>query len=141
MSSVAARPKQIPANNGYYIAIADTRTTFYYNAGTDSAPLISTNAAALASKVSTILATTGAIFRDHGKTLLSSGRVFRKVQLMVSTNTVGNLGTDGVSGVASTTTNPGYFTGYIELPGQGGNNTGQGAASAAGPYTPVARLG
>jgi len=137
MSSLLSRTKQVPANSGYYINVGDVRTTFYYNAGTDAAPLISTNLACLSSQVSTILKNVGsAIFRDHGKTLLSSGRVFRKVQLMVSTNSVVNGGTDGVSGTAyASTANPGYFSGYIELPGAGGYSSGTGS------FTPVARLG
>jgi hypothetical protein len=138
MTSLQKNLKQIPGNAGYYVtlaSVAGAQPTFYYNAGTDAAPLISTNMACLSSNVSTFLKAPGAIFRDHGKTLLSSGRVFRKVQLMVSTNTVVNGGTDGVSGPAyASTNNPGYFTGYIELPGQGGSSSG-----FLG--TPVARLG
>ena len=87
--------------------------------------------------ISTSLAVAGsAIFRDHGKTLLSSGRVFRKVQLMVSTNQVRVGGTDGVGGfVTATETTPSYLTGFIELPGTGDYSSGTGVP------TPVARLG
>jgi len=143
MSSLQKTLKQTAAQGGYYITVGDCRRTFYYNAGTDAAPLLSTNLASLSSNISSVLAGAGTgVFRDHGKTLLSSGRVFRKVQLMVSTGSVafGALnavasGTDGVSGTAyASTNNPGYFTGYIELPGQGGYSSG-------GAFTPVARLG
>jgi len=132
--------KQIRTNGGYYINVADTRATFYQNNGTDVAPLISANlyARSTLGGVSTILATAGsAVFRDHGKTLTSSGRVFRKVQLMVSTGMVYggvSAGTDGVGGVDS---NPNYLTGYIELPGLGGYSSGLNGSA----YTPVARLG
>lgn len=138
MSSLQKNLKQVPGNAGYYINVASVvpsqaGATFYYNAGTEAAPLISTNAACFSGGTSTILKAAGsAVFRDHGKTLLSSGRVFRKVQLMMSTPTV----TEGVSGGAYVSgANPGYFTGYIELPGTGGYSSGSGS------YTPVARLG
>ena len=130
--------KQLRTNAGYYINVADTRTTFYQNNGTDAAPLISSNTYARSgvSGVSTLLATGGsAIFRDHGKNLTSSGRTFRKVQLMVSSGVIYggvSAGTDGVGGVDTAPTN--YLTGYIELPG---TSTNSGTALC----TPVARLG
>ena len=131
--------KQLRVNGGYYINIGDMRTKYYYNVGTDSAPVISTNFFALSSVTSTFMATAGsAIFRDHGKTLTSAGRVFRKVQLMVSTGVVYGgavAGTDGVGGFDIAPTN--YLTGYIEVPGSGGGSSGLNGSG----YTPVARLG
>jgi hypothetical protein len=132
--------KQIRTNGGYYINVANAGTTFYQNNGTDVAPLISANIYARSTMggVSTMIATAGAaIFRDHGKNLVSSGRTFRKVQLMVSTGVVYGgavAGTDGVGGVDY---NPNYLTGYIELPGLGGGSSGLNGSA----YTPVARLG
>jgi hypothetical protein len=123
--------KQIPSNNGYYVPVGDCRTRFYAQSGTDTAPNFATNMISSMSTsgayVSSLVATNGAggVFRDHGKTVLSSGRVFRKVQLMVST-----VGTEGVGGS--------YLTGYIELPGTGGMSSG---AGGLGVFTPVARLG
>ena len=55
--------------------------------------------------------------RDLGKTLLSSGRMFRKVQLVVP-NTA-TLSTFGVEGGANTSPNVDYLTGYIELGWEG----------------------
>lgn len=147
MTSLQTSLKQIPLNMGYYINVGDCRTKFYQNNGTDELIRMSTNVyaqstlrtAANVGSVSSILSTNmatagGVVFRDHGKTLVSSGRVFRKVQLMFSTNDVyPDLGTDGVGGLDSSPTN--YATGYIELPGQG---TGSGIGSGC---TPVARLG
>jgi len=54
----------------------------------------------------------GGVLRDMGKSVVSAGRVFRKVQLMTST-----VSTSGVNGPAGVTTNPyvDYLTGYIEL--------------------------
>jgi hypothetical protein len=62
------------------------------------------------STISTIAA--GGLLRDMGKSVVSAGRVFRKVQLLTST-----VSTGGVNGPAGVTTNPNvdYLTGYIEL--------------------------
>lgn len=133
MTSLQTRLKQIPANDGFYITVGDARTSFYLNRGTDELPLISTNIYAQSTPTSSLVGAAGrGIFRDMGKTLLSAGRVFRKVQLMTSTNNVLLGGTDGVGGVDVAPFN--YLTGYIELPGQG-------TGSGTGFPTPVARLG
>jgi hypothetical protein len=139
MTSLTSYTKQIPANAGYYINVANMAASatggakFYVNAGTDALPLISTNVYATSSYTSSLMATAGsAIFKDMGKTLTSSGRVFRKVQLVVSTGILATGGSDGVGGADTAPFN--YLTGYIELPGT------HGAFGTAGP-TPVARLG
>jgi hypothetical protein len=64
--------------------------------------------------------------RDMGKTYLSAGRVFRKVQLIVP-NTQ-QTSTFGVEGNQNTSPNVDYLTGYIELGWEG-----------AGVPAPVAR--
>ncbi len=135
MTSLTSYTKQIPANAGYYINVAPIAGKFYVNAGTDELPLITTNVYAVSSPTSTLMGTAGsAIFKDMGKTLTSSGRAFRKVQLVVSTGTLAAGGSDGVGGVDTAPFN--YLTGYIELPGT------HGAFGTAGPTaTPVARLG
>ena len=75
--------------------------------------------------------------RDMGKTYVSSGRAFRKVQLIVPATTgAGTIGlgagasTFGVSGQdAVTAPTSDYLTGYIEL-GWEGQNTGAPVARA-----------
>jgi hypothetical protein len=139
MTSLTSYTKQIPANAGYYINVAPIANRFYVNAGTDALPNISTNVYATSSYTSTVMATAGsAIFKDMGKTLTSSGRVFRKVQLVVSTGTLAALGSDGVGGADTAPFN--YLTGFIELPGTHGAFGSGSSAVGAGP-TPVARLG
>lgn len=146
MTSLLRREKQIPQNLGYYINVGDARTTFYVNTGTDAAPTISANIYARSttlyapgttspsSFICTLIGTAGSVvFKDMGKTLLSSSRVFRKVQFVASTNSLVNGGTSGVGGVDTAFSN--YLTGYIELPGAGEVESGSGA------FTPVARLG
>jgi hypothetical protein len=149
MTSLQTGVRQIPSRGGYYVNIGDVRTTFYQNNGTDSAPLMSSSVVAYTPLPSSYMRTAGcAVFRDHGKTLLSANRVFRKVQLLVSTGSVLTGGSDGVAGSdnlsVSANTTPNYLTGYIELPGLGNWNSGLGTASGAQTtpfFTPVARLG
>lgn len=146
MTSLQTGLKQIPANNGYYINVAPCVTTIYANTGSDAAPAfnntIAISSIASATGASTIVAVAGAaIFRDMGKTLLSSTRVFRKVQLLVSTNSLVNGGTDGVGGNANNSIFTNYLTMYIELPGTGGYSSGAGLNAGAADFTPVARLG
>jgi hypothetical protein len=142
MTSLTSYTKQIPANAGYYINVAAMNTAagaaagvakFLVNAGTDALPLLSTNVYATSSFTSTFLATPGsAVFKDMGKSLVSSGRVFRKVQLVTATGNVPPTGSEGVGGVDTAPFN--YLTGYLELPGtHGAFGTPNGA--------PVARLG
>lgn len=143
MTSLQTTIKQIPPRLGYYVNVGDLRTTFYQNNGTDALPLISANIYARSTMstsgnvLSTLFATAGSlVLRDHGKTLLSASRVFRKVQLLISSNSLVNGGTDGVGGVSyETNTVVPYFTGYIELPGTGDSSSGTPS------FSPVARLG
>ena len=73
--------------------------------------------------LSSINAAGAGILRDMGKTVISSLRTFRKVQLVVPTGS-GLLNTSlssfGVGGAASTTPGQDYYTGYIELGFEGG---------------------
>lgn len=148
MTSLQTKIKQVPANAGYYINVGNCLTTVYENIGTDAAPTIDNAAwrsslssfaasAVALSSISTALTTPGqAVFRDMGKTLLSSTRVFRKVQLLRGTSSLVNGGTDGVAGNVPTAQCPnGYLTAYIELPGTGDYSSGTPS------FTPVARLG
>jgi hypothetical protein len=142
MTSLQTSLKQIPANAGYYIPLADCRTTFYANSGTNAAPTFVSGLSTLSTagaRISTLIATAGAgVLRDHGLTLTSASRVFRKVQLLISSNSLVNGGTDGVGGTsyeAVAANQEPYITGFIELPGTGGYSTGTGS------FTPVARLG
>ena len=152
MTSLLTHRKQIPANGGYYINVGDCTGKFYLNSnGSDSAPtfnsgLMVSTMSSSGAYVSTMIKNAGAaVFRDHGKTLVSSGRVFRKVQLLVSTaNTEGVGGLGDGAGLTGNSQPSGYLTGYIELPGLGGisaPNTANTGALGSLSFTPVARLG
>ena len=78
-----------------------------------------------ASKHTSTLTLAGSILRDMGRSVVSSGRLFRKVQLMVSTVSTG--GVDGTSANSYPATD--YLTGYIELP----NATGGGGQALPAP--------
>ena len=130
MSSLQSRIKQLPANAGYYITIADISGAIFTNLGTDEVPNM--NNAAMksiltASGALSIVSAAGGVLRDMGKTIVAplTQRTFRKVQVLIN-----KPATEGVGGVE-----PGYLTGYIELPGTGGMSSGSGS------YTAVARLG
>jgi len=69
--------------------------------------------------LSSINAAGAGVLRDMGRTVVSSLRTFRKVQVVVPTN--GTLSTFGVGGPAGGIGSD-YFTGYIEL-GFEGNGT------------------
>ena len=56
----------------------------------------------------------GAILRDMGKTVVSSLRTFRRVQLVIAGSN-STLSTFGVRGQSGTNPSEDYFTGYIEL--------------------------
>ena len=130
MSSLQSSRKQIPANGGYYLTLATVLPNAYNNSAT--APVLTAFGAS---------STIGALstLRDMGATAVSSGRVFRKVQLLRNTSSILVGGTDGVSGSDSGAGTSAYFTGFIELPGTGG--TSSGVLSGAGTVAAVARLG
>ena len=98
MTSMLTSLKQVPTNSGYYVLLASGATSTYVNTGTDDAPNMSALSAENFGSAGSVTAAqaANAILRDEGKTLRSAGRVFRKVQLMQSTNSVVNGGTDGV---------------------------------------------
>lgn len=138
MTSLLSGLKQIPSNAGYYIPVGDCRLTFVQNNGTDAAPafgqIISTLSTAGAG-VSSLIASAGAgVFRDMGKTLVASGRTYRKVQLLIGTADVSTGAVTATSGVGGPA--PAYLTGFIILPG-----SGDGANQSGAGFTPVARLG
>jgi hypothetical protein len=119
MSSVSASTRQISPNNGYFIPIANAIGKVYaYNPTTGAASTFSTATWASASDhhCSSIAGVAAGLLKDMGKTVVSSGRTFRKVQLVVSSSAV--LGsTFGVGGAPSSagTLAEDYLTGYIEL--------------------------
>ena len=129
MSSVGPTcgPKQ---SNGYFVPLSGcVNKVLSYSGGAGAGGSFLPGAFAVAdwcnsgnaacspfvSSISTIGA--GGLLKDMGKTVVSSSRTFRKVQLIAP-----GLNTAGTSGV-STTSGP-YLTGYLEL------STGQSGVAA-----------
>jgi hypothetical protein len=140
MASGSEGPKQ---TRGYFVplgncaaALAPDARVFQYSGGAGAGGSFlpgnfspaswvaaGTGAGALLSSISSI--GQGGLFRDMGKTVVSSNRTFRKVQLVTRSLAGGVTGADTTSGP--------YLTGYIEL------GTGNALASAASP-APVAYM-
>jgi len=144
MTSVMTR--SFKQSGGYFIPLGNVgNAVLAYTAGSGSggSALPGTFAAAAwaqngttpskaTSSISTVAA--GGLLRDMGKTVVSSGRTFRKIQLMCST-----VSTGGVGGPAGVSTNPNvdYLTAYIEL-ASGFNSLGQPGAFGSMTCAPVA---
>ena len=130
MASGSEGPKQ---TRGYFVPLGRCDNKVLQYSGGDGAggsfrPGNFTAASWVATdaRVSTIAAVgAGGLLRDMGKTVVSSNRTFRKVQLTAPSLAGGVVGVDTTSGP--------YLTAYIELA------TGNQWASAAAP-APVAYL-
>ncbi len=126
MTSLLTSVKTTSSDAEYFISVAsmfNRVNAFNPTTNTFSTAAWCTNggqsAATMTSFTSTLAAnTTGLIFRDMGKTVVSSLRTFRKVQVVVPNQP----STFGVGGRAAGATGEDYFQGYIEL-GFEGNGT------------------
>ena len=141
MTSVMS--KSFKQTGGYFIPLGNVATAVLgYTAGSGSGGSTVPGNFALASwaqggttphkATSSISAIgLGGVLRDMGKTVVSSGRTFRKIQLMTST-----VSTGGVAGSNGTSPNVDYLTAYIEL--ASGFNALPGAGAVGAGIAPVA---
>lgn len=122
MTSLLTSTRQISRDTGYFIPLGDLRGKIYeYNpvSGVSSAAVWATTASA--STMIFISSAGAGVLKDMGKTVVSSSRVFRKVQLVVSTASL--LAAQGISNTVGGPVNQNgedYLTGYIELGFNGG---------------------
>ncbi len=135
MTSLQSHIKQIPAEAAYFrpvpslatSAITSTILTFTAGAG---APLRTVNAQGVGANGSfavaswtpaynTALSTGACLLKDMGRTVVSAGRTFRRVQMVVPDAAYSATG--GVGGAAAGTDSD-YMCGYIEL-GLNGNGS------------------
>lgn len=145
MTSVPSFIKQIPSDSRNFIPVSSLMNIIYglneQTATLSPASWALGNAAGVPnwtpSPYASSIATAGAgKLRDMGKTYVSSGRAFRKVQLIVPGTANGKFQAAGAStfGVAgqdeSAAATSDYLTGYIELGWEGQN---QGAPVARSP--------
>ena len=144
MSSVGNRIKQVDTEQGYYMPLANLTNLIYaFTPGTGAGGSFAQGSFSTASwatttyngkpnpYLSSINAVAAGLLRDMGKTVVSAGRTFRKVQLVLPQNNTAAQGatgtyvsTGGVGGAngAGTTPVQDYLTGFIEL-GFDGQNT------------------
>ena len=139
MVSVGPHIKTIPSETAYFINLGHM-TNKVLNYQPANSPPFTTVTVAWTNAAPSLNATAGTlIFKDLGRTVVSSLRTFRKVQLVVSSISSGvTIGAPVASQTGSgavPTVGEEYFTGYIELPGQAG------LLSNPGTCAPVARLG
>jgi hypothetical protein len=128
MSSLLRSTREVSLNQGFFIPVGDCRTKIYAYNPTDGQLTFSTASWAnpdgavgrAAGQYSTLVsgvAGTQGLLKDMGRTVFSSVRVFRRVQLVAQ-----NVSTFGVAGAVGTTWPAADFlTGYIELGFDGSN--------------------
>jgi len=134
MSSVATVPRTA---NGHFVVVATLSGKVYsYTGGSGAGGSFLPGSFATASwdtgGAATLLATVGTVLRDCGVTVVSSNRVFRRVQLIDPATSTG--------GVGGTVVSPGnqqdFNTGYIELAGGSVDSFGGAGNIAAVAYMP-----
>jgi len=136
-SVIGSAQRVVSMDNDFYMVMGDCRNKIYSlntTAGTATfaaAQWASTSGAFVSSAL--LVSTAGAgVLRDMGKSYLSAGRTFRKVQLVVPQTWAGSLSTFGVAGPAGTgVAGTDFFTGYIETD----------FAASGGSVAPVAKWG
>ena len=127
MTSLQTGVRQISNNSGYFISLSSLVNVIYATPLGDVASWANTATAGTAQSgtLSTAVSTVnrqGILYRDMGKSIISSGGYYRKVQLVVpqGANTATQVGagttsTFGVGGYSGTSGQPDFFTGYIKL--------------------------
>jgi hypothetical protein len=139
MTSIGNYKRQVSSDSAYFIGTAPLLSLIFTSPLGSIAPWASTGAAAVVGGgFASTVSTSGALLRDMGKTVVSSGAYFRKVQLVVPQGTTyataGTTSTFGVAGPApngggTNTAPPDYLTGYIKL-----GFEGQGAPAPVAKY-------
>ena len=131
VGSVGRSMRIVSLDNEFYIPVGNlTNLIFALNGTTNQ--LSTASWAYFGSRyLSSINASGAGLLKDHGRTYISGGRTFRKVQLVVPQST-GTQSTFGVGGATGLTPTQEYLTGFIEV--------GFDAASGLVP-TPVAKWG
>lgn len=129
MTSLLTDARQVSADSGYFIPVGNCAGKIFEYHPTLGVSTAAVWANSTGYTVTTLISSAGlAVLRDMGKTVVSSSRTFRKVQLVVASAS-GAL-TNGVGGPLSGVGED-YFTGYIEL----------GFGSATSMPAPVAKYG
>lgn len=129
MTSVGSMTRMVSLDNEFYIPVASLIGKVYALSATTNT--LSTALWANSGPYTSSINAAGAgLLKDVGRTFLSAGRTFRKVQLVVPTGTNSTFGVGGNSGTAPMTD---YLTGFIEV--------GFDAQAAGSAPAPVAKWG
>lgn len=125
--------RQVSPNTGFYITVGDCRNKIFSYNPTSGASTFSVATWTSTGATSSLVQAAGAgILRDMGKTVVSSGRTFRKVQLVVVSPSTFGVGGPAVGGTVSfSATGEDYLSGYIELGFPSAGNPSQVAPVAA----------
>lgn len=114
-SLYGSKTRQVSTDAGFYIPLAPLIGAISAEPLVAGGPLSTASWCTLDSKFCSTVSTAGAsLLKDMGKTLVSAGRTFRKIQVVRNSGT-GSASTFGVAGNSGTTPNEDYLTGYIEL--------------------------
>jgi len=127
MTSLQTRIKQVDVEQGYYMPLSSLQNIVYaFTPGAGAGGSFAQGAFSTASwatttyngkanpYLSSVNGAAAGLLRDMGKTIVSAGRTFRKVQLQQ--NGAGFVSTGGVAGQnTGTTPVQDYLTGFIEL--------------------------
>jgi hypothetical protein len=128
MTSLQTRIKQIDTEQGYYMPLSSLQNIVYaFTPGSGAGGSFAQGSFSTASwatlfyngkgnpYLSSINGAATGLLRDMGKTVVSAGRTFRRVQLLQ--NGTNFVSTGGVAGQTAAGTTPvqEYLTGFIEL--------------------------
>lgn len=128
MTSIGNRIKQIDTEQGYYMPLSSLQGIVYaFTPGSGAGGSFAQGTFSTASwatltyngkgnpYLSSISGAASGLLRDMGKTVVSAGRTFRKVQLLQ--NSANFVSTGGVAGQNANGATPvqDYLTGFIEL--------------------------
>ena len=105
--------RQVDTNGGYFLPLSSLVGQVQQVNPTTGAITVASWAASSSPLCSTLNSAYKPLLRDVGKTVVSAGRTFRKVQVVGGVAAAQS--TFGVLGPASTADGADYFTGYIEL--------------------------
>lgn len=124
MTSLQTRIKQVDVEQGYYMPLSSLQGIVYaFTPGSGAGGSWAQGSFSTATwatdfyngkanpYLSSINGAGAGILKDMGKTVVSAGRTFRKVQLVVTNSP----STNGVAGQVNTTPVQDYLTGFIEL--------------------------
>jgi len=108
----ATNPRGTSMDNEYYLPIGDcSAKIFALNTATGALTVASWASGAYTNSVN---AAGAGLLKDTGRSYISGGRTFRKVQLVIPQGTK-TTSTFGVAGNASTVPNSDYLSGFIEV--------------------------